>query len=184
MTDPRFLFRFSDIRPAESTQPPAQQIGHAPGAPQQPAATISADYRGMLSVWLESHKRYPETARQRGEAGRAVLRFRVDRSGRVRDYSIVSTTGYPDLDAAVEAMMRGAILPPFPADMTAPQVEVSITVHFGLTPPPAPQMAAPTGALISESARAPSIGPGFDCAKATQPLARLICASPELSRTI
>ncbi|HZK91360.1 MAG TPA: hypothetical protein VFC56_14540, partial [Stellaceae bacterium] len=34
-----------------------------------------------------------------------------------------------------------------------------------------------------ESSLASSIGPGFDCAKATQPLARLICANPELSKT-
>ncbi len=36
---------------------------------------------------------------------------------------------------------------------------------------------------ISEKSRASSIGPGFDCAKAAQPLAQLICANPELSKT-
>ena len=87
----------------------------------------------MLSSWLESHKRYPEDARQRGEEGRAVLRFRVDRSGRVIDYAVVSSTGYSDLDAAVESMMRGATLPPFPASMTSPEIEVSVTIRFGLT---------------------------------------------------
>jgi outer membrane biosynthesis protein TonB len=39
--------------------------------------------RAALSAWPESPKRYPDRARQRGEEGRAVLRFRVDRSGRV-----------------------------------------------------------------------------------------------------
>ena len=94
----------------------------APAAPPQVASlpppvqapVISADYRSMLSNWLESHKRYPEDARQRGEEGRAVLRFRVDRNGRVLDYAVVSSTGYSDLDAAVESMMRGATLPPSP----------------------------------------------------------------------
>ena len=112
----------------------------APAAPPQVASlpppaqgpVISADYRSILSLWLESHKRYPEEARQRGEEGRAVLRFRVDRNGRVLDYAVVSSTGYADLDAAVESMMRGATLPPFPASMTAPEIEVSVTIRFGL----------------------------------------------------
>jgi hypothetical protein len=29
-------------------------------------------------------------------------------------------------------MMRGAVLPPFPADMTAPDIEVSVPVRFAL----------------------------------------------------
>jgi protein TonB len=110
-------------------QAPAPQVASIP----RPAPTISADYRALLSSWLESHKRYPEEARQRGEEGRAVLRFRVDRSGRVLDYSVVSSTGYGDLDAAVESMMRGAVLPAFPPSMTEPEIEVSVTIRFGLS---------------------------------------------------
>jgi len=98
-----------------------------------PAPTISPDYRSILSSWLETHKRYPEEARQRGEEGRAVLRFRVDHSGRVLDYSVVSSTGFGDLDQSVESMMRGAVLPPFPPSMTQPEIEVSVTIRFGLS---------------------------------------------------
>jgi periplasmic protein TonB len=103
-----------------------------PPAPH-PAPFVSAGYRAALSAWLESHKRYPDSARSRGEEGRAVLRFRVDRAGRVLNYAVVSSTGYADLDASIDAMMRGAAMPPFPADMTASDVEVSVTVRFALT---------------------------------------------------
>jgi protein TonB len=124
-----------DRPPAEMALPlpttPAPQVASLPSPVQAPV--ISADYRAMLSTWLESHKRYPEDARQRGEEGRAVLRFRVDRSGRVLDYAVVSSTGYADLDAAVESMMRGATLPAFPASMTSPEIEVSVTIRYGLT---------------------------------------------------
>jgi periplasmic protein TonB len=109
----------------------AQQMASVPSPP--PAATISPDYRTVLSGWLESHKRYPEDARQRGEEGRAVLRFRVDRYGRVLDYSVVSSTGYADLDASVQNMLRGATLPPFPPSMREPEIEVSVTIRFGLS---------------------------------------------------
>lgn len=110
---------------------PGPQVASVPSPP--PAATISPEYRTLLSGWLESHKRYPEDARQRGEEGRAVLRFRVDRYGRVLDYQVVSSTGYADLDQAVEGMMRGATMPPFPASMTEPEIEVSVTIRFGLS---------------------------------------------------
>jgi periplasmic protein TonB len=86
----------------------------------------------MLSAWLESHKRYPENARARGEEGRAVLRFHVERSGRVLNYAVVQSTGHPDLDAAIDQMMRGANLPPFPPDMTASDVDVSVGIRFAI----------------------------------------------------
>jgi len=115
--------------PRPSQAPP--QMASVPSPP--PVPTISPDYRVVLSSWLATHKHYPEDARQRGEEGRAVLRFRVDRSGRVIDYSVVSSTGFTDLDAAVEGMMRGAVLPPFPPSMREPEIEVSVTIRFGLT---------------------------------------------------
>jgi periplasmic protein TonB len=104
-----------------------------PAPAPHPAPTVSPGYRSLLSAWLESHKHYPESARARGEEGRAVLRFRVDRSGRVLNYALAASTGFADLDAAIDGMMRGATLPPFPADMAASDVEVSVTVRFSLT---------------------------------------------------
>jgi protein TonB len=123
--------------------PPQPPTASAPSAPQTamaatpvpapvPSAEASAGYRALLSAWLESHKRYPDAARQRGEEGRAVLRFSVDRSGRVLDFAVTSSSGYPDLDQSVEEMMRGAILPPFPVGMPQPGMQVSVTIRFSL----------------------------------------------------
>jgi protein TonB len=97
-----------------------------------PRPDVTASYQAMISAWLESHKRYPESARERGEEGSAALRFRIDRSGRVLDYSYRST-GYADLDAGLDEMLRGAQLPPFPPAMTAARIEVSLTMRFNLT---------------------------------------------------
>src|SRR5215472_6525521 len=60
------------------------------------------------------------------------LRLRVDRFGRVLDYTLLTSTGYADLDAGINQMMRGAQLPPFPAGMTASQIEVSVRIRFNL----------------------------------------------------
>jgi periplasmic protein TonB len=112
----------------------APQTAYAPTPVPAPAPSpeISPGYRALLSAWLESHKRYPDAARQRGEEGRAVLRFAVDRSGRVLGFAVAQSTGYPDLDASIEEMMRGAVLPPFPATMTQPRIDVSVTIRFSL----------------------------------------------------
>ena len=109
--------------------------GFAPPAPiPAPARStaISAGYRALLSEWLERHKRYPASARENGEEGRAVLRFVIDRDGRVTDFAIVESTGHPDLDAALENMMRGATLPPFPPGMDQPSIAVSVAIRFSL----------------------------------------------------
>jgi len=120
-------------RPLAAPQAPPQTASAATPVPALvPSPEASAGYRALLSSWLESHKRYPEAARQRGEEGRAVLRFAVDRSGRVLDYAVIASSGYPDLDQSIEEMMRGATLPPFPAGMPQPRMEVSVTIRFSL----------------------------------------------------
>ena len=122
--------RFAELPPAGSAG--AQPAAAAVGPSHIPEPDAAASYRAMISAWLESHKRYPESARQRGEEGSAPLRFRIDRSGRVLDYRYAST-GYADLDAGLDEMMRGAQLPPFPPGMTASRIEVSLTMQFNLT---------------------------------------------------
>lgn len=106
--------------------PPA----HAPASAASSA--VSPGYASLLGEWLNSHKRYPESARERGEEGRAVLRFGVERNGRVTQFAVVRSSGYPDLDAGLEEMMRGATLPPFPADMPQSSITVSVTIRFSL----------------------------------------------------
>jgi periplasmic protein TonB len=121
-------------RPVER-RPPPPAIAPPPqtaALPPPAAPVVTTGYRGALAEWFATHKRYPESARARGEEGQAVLRFRVARDGRVLSFSIARSTGHPDLDAAIEAMMRGAVLPPFPADMRAADVEVSVAVRFRL----------------------------------------------------
>ena len=112
--------------------PPQTAMAATPVPAPAPSPQASVGYRALLSAWLESHKRYPETARERGEEGHAVLRFQVDRSGRVLDYAVISSSGYADLDQGLEEMMRGATLPPFPAGMPEPRIEVSVTIRFSL----------------------------------------------------
>src|SRR5215469_11181794 len=127
-------------RAAPAAPPAVAALPYSSGPPARPAPAASVpgpdtalNYRALISAWFESHKRYPESARERGEEGKVTLRFRVARSGRVINYALLESTGYADLDRGVEEMMNGAQLPPFPPGMTSPQIEVSVRIGFSLT---------------------------------------------------
>ena len=127
--------RFPEAPPAATgaSQYPAGQSAASTAMPGRvPGPELTANYSAMISAWLEAHKRYPAYARERGEEGSITLSFRVDRSGRVLNHTVLSSCGYADLDAGVDEMMRGAQLPPFPAGMTMSQIEVSVKIRFNL----------------------------------------------------
>jgi outer membrane biosynthesis protein TonB len=69
------------VRAAGTQYPVAQSSAASLGPAPVPGPDATASYRVMISAWLESHKHYPESARERGEEGIAALRFRIDRSG-------------------------------------------------------------------------------------------------------
>lgn len=81
-----------------------------------------------MAGWLQTNKTYPDEARRRHEEGRAVVRFTVARDGHVLNLTLLSGTGSTLLDTAVDQLLRGAHLPPFPAGM--PQAELTITLQI------------------------------------------------------
>jgi protein TonB len=130
---PSRLTEAAQATTAASQYPTGQSAAAAAMPATVPGPDPTANYQAIISAWLEAHKRYPESARQRGEEGGVKLRFRVDRFGRVLGYRLLESTGYADLDAGIDQMMRGAQLPPFPAGMTQSQIEVSVKLRFNLT---------------------------------------------------
>jgi len=98
-----------------------------------PPAPIAAGWQHAISGWLEAHQTYPEEARRRGEEGRAVLRFTVDRSGKVLEVTLVSGSGSPRLDDAALAILHDATLPPFPVEMRQDRVTVTVQIRYRLT---------------------------------------------------
>ena len=85
-----------------------------------------------MSTWLQSHKTYPDEARQRGAEGGARVRFTGDRSGRVLEFALLRGTGSASLDAVVGRMLTGARLPAFPTAMTQDRTTVTVQVRYVL----------------------------------------------------
>ena len=106
----------------------------APIAASRPmkAAPPNAAWLASVSEWLMAHRFYPETARRRGRQGTVVVRFDVDRLGRVSNANLVHDSGSPLLDQAALALVRDASLPPFPADMLASEESVTVPIRYQL----------------------------------------------------
>lgn len=111
--------------------PMPPQVASLPPSVGRPGA--DAEYFSVILAWLEKHKEYPRHAQARRQQGTAVLYFELDRHGKVLSYRIKTSSGVPELDREVEAMIKRAEpLPPMPADMTQAKLELQVPVQFRL----------------------------------------------------
>jgi periplasmic protein TonB len=65
-----------------------------------------ARWQSRLMAHLERRKRYPATARSRGEQGTVYVRFSIDGSGNVMSVVLARSSGFPDLDNEVLSLVR------------------------------------------------------------------------------
>jgi protein TonB len=61
-----------------------------------------------------------------------TVRFTVEPSGQVTNISVVHGSGSSRLDAAAEAMLRGAALPRFDPAMRQAPVTATVQIHYAL----------------------------------------------------
>ncbi len=115
---------------AEDSPPPAPRTAQQVkgGAPQ-----IETSWQTSLVRQLQRYKRYPAEAQSRNEQGVVLLSFSLDRTGHVLAHSIARSSGYADLDNEVMAMIvRAEPLPPFPASMPQPRLDLTVPIRFSL----------------------------------------------------
>lgn len=97
------------------------------------APAVDPSWQADLVRQLQRVKRYPPQAQSRSEQGVVLLGFTLDRTGHVLSHKIARSSGYPDLDNEVTAMItRAQPLPPFPAAMTQPSIDLMVPIHFTL----------------------------------------------------
>ncbi|MDR0882192.1 MAG: energy transducer TonB [Candidatus Adiutrix sp.] len=90
-------------------------------------------YMGQILHKMERGKKYPPAARARKLTGVAKVHLVVDRGGRVLSSSLAKSSGHPELDAEVLALVRRVSpLPSFPGEMTQASIKLTIPVNFSL----------------------------------------------------
>jgi protein TonB len=129
----------SAILPESAVKPPEKAKEARPAAPRTAeqvkggAPHIEPSWQTNLVRQLQRYKCYPSEAQARSEQGVVLLGFSLDRSGHVLAHRIVQSSGYPDLDDEVMAMiMRAEPLPAFPASMPQARIDLTVPIRFSI----------------------------------------------------
>jgi protein TonB len=112
-------------RPADSGNDPVQLRG-----PKRDELVITPDTReSIIAPYLDSWRQrverigtlnYPRAAQRAGVQASPVLEVAIDADGRLAKAEILTSSGYPDLDAAALAILKLASpFDPFPPDLAA-----------------------------------------------------------------
>lgn len=97
------------------------------------AQVLPPGWQKAVMAHLGRHKRYPVEARIKHVEGEVLLRFTMDRTGKVRSASLTKGSGAPMLDAEALAMLvRAQPLPPLPTQVRAEQVELVVPINYRL----------------------------------------------------
>ena len=102
----------------------------SPLADSSSGAPVSkSSYLSRLLTSIESHKRYPPSARM--AEGRSIVSFKIADNGEIYAVSLRKSSGYSVLDAAaISAVKQGSVALPPPADVPrSMNVSVTFTVH-------------------------------------------------------
>jgi TonB family protein len=111
-----------------------QAIGEAFGQAVQaglPEDSPLRIYAARLQERLARGIQFPEREKQMGASGQVQLRLHVMRTGALTDAVVIQSSGLPALDrVALEAAVRQSPYPPFPKEVTQPEVWLDLPVLF------------------------------------------------------
>lgn len=144
MTLPQSTLSAGAAKPEAATKPAAAteegpvsktaSVSAAPAAApaQQGASGGSHSWEGKILARLERFRRYPNSARMRGDEGVAYLRIRINREGQLLSSKLERSSGFASLDrAAAEAAERAAPLPRIPAERPD-EIELLVPFEFSI----------------------------------------------------
>ena len=125
------------VVPQVTAPPPTVAVTPAPStaAKKQGTTTTAArkesSWQKQIVTQLGKHRRYPAEARAKRHQGEALVRFTVDREGRVIASSIVSSSGSSLLDEeALGVLVRASPLPEPPEELVGTTFDLEIPIRF------------------------------------------------------
>jgi protein TonB len=120
-----------------TASPPSSLPRARPSLPNAPPSDSHAvpTWQGLLLARLSAVKRYPAAARFHHQQGVVLLRFSIDREGRVLSARIEKSSGVDSLDQETLALIqRAQPLPKPPAEMPGNPIVLVVPIEFSLTP--------------------------------------------------
>lgn len=124
------------VQAASAAPTPGGQAGGLAGANSRfsgkPARDVRA-YFGQIASWIDANKDYPVECKKAKEQGTVVVKFTIDRDGRLLASSIKQSSGHPRLDqAALATLARAAPFPPIPDFVGRDTLSVSVPIDYSL----------------------------------------------------
>ncbi len=118
--------------PTALPAPPADTAtAAAVGANQQQLLEAQLNWQQLLQMHLEKRKRYPRRAQMRHQEGVPLVRFSMDRSGRVLSAELVRSSGVEVLDQEALALIKRAQpLPAPPGDIAGDTLTLTVPIEF------------------------------------------------------
>ena len=114
--------------PSPDTPTTAADPAPTPPAPSPRQARVDAPPRPKRTIKPD----YPKGARQRGEQGDVVVEMLVNAEGRVDEASVVTSSGFPELDEAALRAVRAARFTPAKSGRESVASSARITLTFKL----------------------------------------------------
>ncbi len=103
-------------------------------AVQQTDFMTQKDYFEMVSIRIESAKKYPEIAKKRQIEGRVIVGFIINKDGRVEQTNILKSSGHAFLDqSALNAIKNAVPFPMPPLNLFKEKLKLEISIVFELT---------------------------------------------------
>ncbi|HYC05074.1 MAG TPA: energy transducer TonB [Azospirillaceae bacterium] len=105
----------------------------APPARRPDPEVVAASWRQQMLAQVQEYKVYPDEARRRREEATVMVKFTMDRGGRVIYVRVLDSSGNPLLDqAAMDAVKRASPLPEPPPGVPGSPIAVVLPVAFML----------------------------------------------------
>ncbi len=89
-------------------------------------------YVSLIIQEIERKKFYPPLARRLGIEGKVVVRIVIDRGGKLKEVSVVKSSGNKILDRAALKLIRKCNFPPLPPEYQKETFDVEIPIRYEL----------------------------------------------------
>jgi protein TonB len=102
------------------------------GGEAEKEKSVVSTYISLIVQEIERKKFYPPLARRLGIEGKVVVRIVVDRGGKLKEVSVVKSSGNKILDRAALKLIKKCDFPPLPPEYQKGTFDVEIPIRYEL----------------------------------------------------